>query len=403
MKGKENIEELFKKGLENYQPEVNPSLWDNIQSQMQPGSTPSAPNDGGSSSIVQTMLQSTKFWVATSIVTVATVTTILVVNNTSEESEKNTNQQQELVENTDKNETLDENQVKKSDNIVDTESEVESDASNKSENNTEKETTENNTEANNDLIDSEPNEGNNTSTTVGLNETPSNSNKDTEPKTSGKENQGESNKGNSETGKNPEKVEDNSNENHGEINKSIDIQSEDEKILTNKPHQFYIEENSDILSVVWFVDGAFEGSGFDQEITFEDEGNKTIEAEVTFADETSKKLRKSVSVAAVSYMGGFSNNEPLRGKGSFPNVITPNGDGDNDFLEFQHGNIESFNLIILNKRGQMVYGSDEPDFEWNGTDQSGNPLEDTEFKYMVKAVGKDGQVYNIKESLTIKR
>ena len=52
----------------------------------------------------------------------------------------------------------------------------------------------------------------------------------------------------------------------------------------------------------------------------------------------------------------------------FPNVFTPNGDGDNDsfmaILPFSY--IESIDLKVYNRWGQMVYEAKNPFFQWNG-------------------------------------
>lgn len=51
----------------------------------------------------------------------------------------------------------------------------------------------------------------------------------------------------------------------------------------------------------------------------------------------------------------------------FPNVFTPNGDGTNDYFQILHySNIETFEIVILNRWGNVVFESDELDFKWNG-------------------------------------
>jgi len=57
----------------------------------------------------------------------------------------------------------------------------------------------------------------------------------------------------------------------------------------------------------------------------------------------------------------------------FPNVFTPNSDGKNDF--FQADSINSvfkFDLRIFNRWGLIVYETEDPFFQWDGTDQNNN-------------------------------
>ncbi|RLD62557.1 MAG: hypothetical protein DRJ05_00085 [Bacteroidetes bacterium] len=57
----------------------------------------------------------------------------------------------------------------------------------------------------------------------------------------------------------------------------------------------------------------------------------------------------------------------------FPIVITPNGDGFNDFYFADSVNsIIKLHLTIFNRWGTLVYETDDPFFRWDGTDQSNN-------------------------------
>ncbi len=49
-----------------------------------------------------------------------------------------------------------------------------------------------------------------------------------------------------------------------------------------------------------------------------------------------------------------------------PNVFTPNGDYLNDFFEMQMVNVETFNVVLLNRWGNEVFSSSDPDFKWDG-------------------------------------
>lgn len=67
------------------------------------------------------------------------------------------------------------------------------------------------------------------------------------------------------------------------------------------------------------------------------------------------------------------------------NVITPNGDGLNDFFDLSYLNPSgSCALSIMNRWGSEVYRADSYANDWNGTDQDGNPLPDGTYYYVLQ-------------------
>lgn len=50
-----------------------------------------------------------------------------------------------------------------------------------------------------------------------------------------------------------------------------------------------------------------------------------------------------------------------------PNIFTPNGDGQNDMFKLQDvTNVKEIDIVILNRWGNVVFESDDINFEWNG-------------------------------------
>lgn len=74
------------------------------------------------------------------------------------------------------------------------------------------------------------------------------------------------------------------------------------------------------------------------------------------------------------------------------NVFTPNGDGSNDSFHFKHLNVdpESFEILIFNRWGTVVFESSDPDFQWNGEVEGKEASTGTYFyRYNAKALNGD--------------
>ncbi len=68
-----------------------------------------------------------------------------------------------------------------------------------------------------------------------------------------------------------------------------------------------------------------------------------------------------------------------------PNVFTPNGDGINDFFRpiDPYYFVEKINIQIFNRWGQLMYETEDPDINWNGTNyRNGNVVSDGVYFYI---------------------
>lgn len=70
-----------------------------------------------------------------------------------------------------------------------------------------------------------------------------------------------------------------------------------------------------------------------------------------------------------------------------PNVFTPNNDGVNDvFSAYPYRGIEDVDFKVFNRWGVLVYQTDNPSIEWDGTDlETGEICSDGTYYYTVKA------------------
>lgn len=69
---------------------------------------------------------------------------------------------------------------------------------------------------------------------------------------------------------------------------------------------------------------------------------------------------------------------------SIPNVFTPNGDGINDLYFITSSGLTEFSLIIVNRWGELVFETDDPNEGWDGT-VNGNKCSDGVYFYSMKA------------------
>jgi gliding motility-associated-like protein len=75
-----------------------------------------------------------------------------------------------------------------------------------------------------------------------------------------------------------------------------------------------------------------------------------------------------------------------------PNVFTPNGDGANDnFQLVEYQGLQNFNILILNRWGNVMREFNDPSFQWDGTDKNGNPVTEGVYFYVVKTETMNGK------------
>jgi gliding motility-associated-like protein len=83
-----------------------------------------------------------------------------------------------------------------------------------------------------------------------------------------------------------------------------------------------------------------------------------------------------------------------------PNAFTPNGDGENDVLFVRGQYIESMDLYIYNRWGQLVFESHNPNSGWNGT-YDGKELSPDVYGYHLQIECIGGGSYQEKGNVTI--
>jgi gliding motility-associated-like protein len=76
---------------------------------------------------------------------------------------------------------------------------------------------------------------------------------------------------------------------------------------------------------------------------------------------------------------------PERDYLQIPNVITPNGDGINDYLVINSSGLNNFSIHIYDQWGRQVWSSQNINDQWNGKTTSGNDLVSGTYFYIVQA------------------
>ncbi|MCH2231724.1 MAG: gliding motility-associated C-terminal domain-containing protein [Crocinitomicaceae bacterium] len=73
-----------------------------------------------------------------------------------------------------------------------------------------------------------------------------------------------------------------------------------------------------------------------------------------------------------------------------PNVISLSSTVGNDIWFISYEGIETYNCIILNRWGNVLFESDDPNEAWEGTSKSGKPVTDGVYFYLIKGTTVNG-------------
>jgi len=124
-------------------------------------------------------------------------------------------------------------------------------------------------------------------------------------------------------------------------------------------------------------------------ITFEEDGDYTVKLIVTNFD--GKQLEDRMEISAYLPSTLFA-----------PDVITPNGDGLNDFFEVKGENVSNVQFKIFRAQGSVVFEGKSIFDKWDGVDTQ-NP-EGINYMLQVTAIGSDGKPMKpINKHLTVIR
>jgi hypothetical protein len=86
-----------------------------------------------------------------------------------------------------------------------------------------------------------------------------------------------------------------------------------------------------------------------------------------------------------------------------PNIFTPDGDGISDKFIVKIGATSSFEAVITNTRGEIIYRWVDPYDGWDGRINGGNIASEGVYYYIIKAVKPDGSIVEKKGMLQLVR
>lgn len=73
-----------------------------------------------------------------------------------------------------------------------------------------------------------------------------------------------------------------------------------------------------------------------------------------------------------------------------PNTFTPNGDGVNDFLQFEVNGLTQFRIEVYSAKGELVFVSQDAMFRWDGLKMDGTPAPNGRYVYQVEGKDENG-------------
>ncbi|MCW3084953.1 MAG: domain containing protein [Bacteroidetes bacterium] len=85
----------------------------------------------------------------------------------------------------------------------------------------------------------------------------------------------------------------------------------------------------------------------------------------------------------------------------FPREFSPNGDKIQDTFSFKPVNMVSMNVVVFDKKGKVLYKSDNLDAKWDGNDMKGKKVKDGLYFFIQTADGLDGKKYEQRGSIKL--
>lgn len=374
----ENIEQLFKDSFENYEANVDASVWNNIQQSINSpassaASSSSAGNAGGF------VAKSAFFKIAAATITSAVVvTSSVLIYNAFKEEPINTN---EVAE----NQVITENSAPQI--IEETATEIPlTTENNTTENKSNLITPQQNEVEEKDLTSTEKNNTNNTvnnnnttATTTTSSNTVVENNKETQTQSTVVT-----------TTNTPPTQPSTTNTPKVDVLANVSLKASTKK--GDAPLYVEFNANGEAAEYEWKIDGTTK-SGENVYHTFDNPGK--YEVLLTVKDKQGKTKTITENIEVLSLVKSSISD--------IQNIFTPNGDGKNDILLIEGENIKEFKATVYNQNGTVVFEWNTISGFWDGKDMNNQPVADGTYFLVVNALGEDSKPYEFKQSVTLRK
>lgn len=158
--------------------------------------------------------------------------------------------------------------------------------------------------------------------------------------------------------------------------------------LTNIDDKGY-ERNSNV-SFIWKVNGNVISVDDNPEYEFVTEGHNTVELIAILNDNCQNIYSESIFISGSNFR--------------IPNIFTPNGDGIGDeFVVVYEGELNSYNLDIINRSGEVVFKCADIKKSWDGKINGNDDAAEGLYYYIIRGEDKFGNNIEQKGSLRLVR
>ena len=127
---------------------------------------------------------------------------------------------------------------------------------------------------------------------------------------------------------------------------------------------------------------------------------KTVANNATNNSDTKIETKTNDNAGEIITSEESVNNKELQ-LNIIPNVITPNGDGQNDVIKISGENIDKLEVVIMDKTGKMIYTFKTVDDIWEGKDKNGYYLLPGTYYMAGVIVDKNGKPHQIKQAISV--
>lgn len=86
-----------------------------------------------------------------------------------------------------------------------------------------------------------------------------------------------------------------------------------------------------------------------------------------------------------------------------PSAFSPNEDGINDTFSLRTQYVSGFLFRVYSRWGEIIFESNDPNFEWNGTTPDGNPVKEGAYAFIMLSRGFDNLIKRETGTITIIR